>query len=202
MALTPHAAASTEARSSASPLTHSHPEESAGFAVREKARILQPRRDSATAVSPPIPPVAPRTRALNAVLTYTLARILLGQRLGAHVLICLLGCCPYQDSTGTGTMSSRTWSVPCCRAWPRSQSSVFRKPRALSGAWARADARVLGPGAVRPVVARPRPPPADADDCQLNRPRWGQRTQGRPRSSAPGLSWSAILLALRRRPMA
>ena len=33
------AAASTKARSSASPLTHSHPEESAGFAVREKARI-------------------------------------------------------------------------------------------------------------------------------------------------------------------
>src|SRR5262245_40563846 len=30
----------------------------------------------------------------------------------------------------------------------------------------------------------------------------GQRTRSRPRSSAPGLSWSPILLALGRRPMA
>src|SRR3974390_914421 len=59
-------AASTEARSSASPFTHSHPvEPDEGFPVLEKARIFHPCRDKARAVSPPIPPVAPRTRAVR-----------------------------------------------------------------------------------------------------------------------------------------
>jgi hypothetical protein len=50
----------------ASPCTHSHPEESAeGIPDLLKARIFQLCRDNAAAVSPPIPPVAPRTRAVR-----------------------------------------------------------------------------------------------------------------------------------------
>src|SRR5262252_1988619 len=66
MAWTPFDASTTDARSMASPLIQSHPcgpEE--GLVPRANARIFQPCRASARAVSPPIPPVAPSTRAIR-----------------------------------------------------------------------------------------------------------------------------------------
>src|SRR5215470_10965315 len=66
MAWTPFDASTTDARSIASPLIQSHPwapEE--GLVPRANARIFQPCRASARAVSPPIPPVAPSTRAIR-----------------------------------------------------------------------------------------------------------------------------------------
>src|SRR5215831_9141116 len=66
MARTPFDASTTDARSMASPLIQSHPcalEE--GLVPRANARIFQPCRASARAVSPPIPPVAPSTRAIR-----------------------------------------------------------------------------------------------------------------------------------------
>src|SRR5215472_14023972 len=67
MAWTPFDASTTDAWSMASPLIQSHPcapEE--GLVPRANARIFQPCRASARAVSPPIPPVAPITRAIRA----------------------------------------------------------------------------------------------------------------------------------------
>src|SRR5262249_47392439 len=66
MAWTPFDASTTDARSMASPLIQSHPcapEE--GLVPRANARIFQPCRASARAVSPPIPPLAPSTRAIR-----------------------------------------------------------------------------------------------------------------------------------------
>src|SRR5262245_36073228 len=59
-------ASTTDAWSIATPLIQSHPcapEE--GLVPRANARIFQPCRASARAVSPPIPPVAPSTRAIR-----------------------------------------------------------------------------------------------------------------------------------------
>src|SRR5215469_2964006 len=66
MAWTPFDASTTDAWSIASPLIQSHPcapEE--GLVLRTNARIFQRCRASARAVSPPIPPVAPSTRAIR-----------------------------------------------------------------------------------------------------------------------------------------
>src|SRR5215510_16020103 len=66
MVWTPFDASTTDPRSMASPLIQSHPcalEE--GLVPRANARIFQPCRASERAVSPPIPPVAPRTRAIR-----------------------------------------------------------------------------------------------------------------------------------------
>src|SRR5262249_24538994 len=50
----------------ASPLIQSHPcAPKEGLVARANARILHPCRASARAVSPPIPPVAPSTRAIR-----------------------------------------------------------------------------------------------------------------------------------------
>ena len=65
----PCAAATIESRSRASPLIHSHELfESAGRPLRASARIFHPCRPSARAVSPPMPPVAPNTRAVLTLL--------------------------------------------------------------------------------------------------------------------------------------
>src|SRR5262249_8853610 len=66
MAWTPFDASTTDAWSIASPLIQSHPcapEER--LVPRANARIFQPCRASARAVSPPIPPIAPSTRAIR-----------------------------------------------------------------------------------------------------------------------------------------
>src|SRR5215470_1548345 len=66
MAWTPFDASTTDAWFMASPLIQSHPcvpEE--GLVSRANARIFQPCRASAEAVSPPIPPVAPSIRAIR-----------------------------------------------------------------------------------------------------------------------------------------
>jgi len=65
----PCAAATIEASSKESPLTQSHDgSEFIGRPFRDRARILHPCRAKARAVSPPIPPVAPRISAVRAVL--------------------------------------------------------------------------------------------------------------------------------------
>src|ERR1700722_7148491 len=68
-ALVPCAPATIESRSRASPLIPSHElVESAGRPFRASARIFHPWRLSARAVSLPMPPVAPNTRAVLVVL--------------------------------------------------------------------------------------------------------------------------------------
>src|SRR5262249_33619505 len=63
---TPFDASTTDARSMASPLIQSHPcSPEEGVVPRANARIFQPCRASARAVSPPIPPVAPSIRAIR-----------------------------------------------------------------------------------------------------------------------------------------
>src|SRR6516164_5749150 len=69
MACMPSDAASTDARSRASPFTHSHSDEpDAEPFVLENARIFHPCRENARTVSLPIPPLAPTTRTIRDAL--------------------------------------------------------------------------------------------------------------------------------------